>query len=119
MANESVATAEDYAYIDFDPAFDVEQLGELEEYVRKCGMVRRVAFALLAMSKKDMVSAFEKDAESVDGLLNCYDDIAGYIAHLKSQIEVMETCRLRILGAASTIEIEKAAIAGTETRARQ
>lgn len=103
MATEIVdkATAEDFAAVTFDAAFDNDKMRELEAHAKETGVTRRLMLATLTRSKADLVS---NGPDAVESYVSLAEDFAGYVEHLQVVIELTEAARLRLLSACTTIQ---------------
>lgn len=109
MATQSVnegPTAEGMAAMNFDAAFDEATRDEMEA-AATCGnrgITRRVGLAIMTRSKTQLVEGFGKDDKSRELLATTFEQIDGYIEHLKAVVETMETARARLICVAGTID---------------
>lgn len=100
-----MATAEDFAAVDFQAAITGEAVDRLESEAQDWGITRRTALLLLTKSKAEMVESFGHDRERIDALLEACESLNSYRDWLKGCEEAMSVAHNRMISALSTIEM--------------
>lgn len=103
--DEPPATMEDYAALDFEPWKDEGGLKDLNEKLNECGIAARIADRTMLKSKTELMTML--DELSDEGADKLMAHLAESVEGLKAMALMIDGAYLRILVAASALELQK------------
>jgi hypothetical protein len=107
VANDGLATMDDYAAAEFTALLSHADMKELESIAKEWGVTRRLGLGVLTRDKSQLLESFDNE-ESAAAMMTLHDSLRDYADFLRGQIEAMEMAGMRLLAAgAAAIRAEE------------
>lgn len=103
VATDEIATPEFMAAQDFQALLCEADVMELEECAKSFYPNRRIAYAYLARSKKELLEAANPPDDAAETYLNMLEHMKSFREHLMAQIEQVEIAQTRMLCVLATL----------------